>query len=387
MKNLRAGLVGVCFCLAAANAQPIPASSQTLTVSLAAMNVPQLADSPEPKVQAQTRVASALPTMSALAEMAGGWKSAEASQAGKQASPNTKLSIAVRELTIVPGDVVLLKDVAAISGADEAARAKAAAINLGLLPRLNSSVRLTAPIIEACLRKEGFNKEETHLWVPPQASVSREAQVLRREDVMREAAKIMQAASGQNPDDLVLRDWNLPTDSQIPAGASQVKIEPRQRGAIVGIQPFDVVVNVDGKEAMRTRGSVFVDVMVPVVRAAAAVDVGETIQRRHISIARAPQSSLPTRALCDADKAVGKICARAIQLGDVLRGDSLKSQILVNRNDVVIMAVNAPRMHLQTKGVAKTAGGEGDIITVINPTSGRETMARVVGPQRVEVIY
>ena len=51
------------------------------------------------------------------------------------------------------------------------------------------------------------------------------------------------------------------------------------------------------------------------------------------------------------------------------------------------MRLAAKGMTLTAKGVARQEGGEGDVIRVTNPTSGKDVMAKVAGPQRVEVVF
>jgi len=69
----------------------------------------------------------------------------------------------------------------------------------------------------------------------------------------------------------------------------------------------------------------------------------------------------------------------------MLRGELVRPQTLVKRNDTVIMEINGPRLRAQTKGVAQSQGTQGDVIPVINPTSGKQVLARVVGERKVEV--
>lgn len=87
----------------------------------------------------------------------------------------------------------------------------------------------------------------------------------------------------------------------------------------------------------------------------------------------------------NASDAAGKEAKRALRAGEVLRISDLKRPALVAKGATVTMVFEAPGMMLTAVGRALAEGGEGDSITVINPTSYRQVLAVVTAPGTVRV--
>ena len=320
-----------------------------------------------------------------LAEQAGARNAAPVSSAS--AAEGGKLSVSVRSQSTVTSDVMTLGAVAAITGANAVTRERLAAIRLGPAPRLGRAERVSAEQIEAALAREGVNPASVHLYVPRGASATRASWIVRRDSMKKAVVDALQKALERDSGELILRDWNLPEEIVVPAGKTDIQIELSARGKGFGTRNFNLVIFVDGRERETARGSVVVDALTPVVKAAAPIASGEKIEARHLTLAHAPMTELRRATLTETRMAEGKIAARSILAGEILRHDQLRPETLVNRNDVVMMLVSAPGMNLKARGVAQENGAEGDMITVTNPTSGKQVMARVTGPKQVEVIY
>jgi flagella basal body P-ring formation protein FlgA len=88
------------------------------------------------------------------------------------------------------------------------------------------------------------------------------------------------------------------------------------------------------------------------------------------------------RAVTDA---AGKETRRALKAGEIIRASDLKRPTLVAKGSNVTMLFVAPGMQLTSTGRALEDGGQGDSITVLNPTSYRKVEAVVVKAGTVRV--
>src|ERR1043165_4347483 len=68
-------------------------------------------------------------------------------------------------------------------------------------------------------------------------------------------------------------------------------------------------------------------------------------------------------------EAAGKEARRALRAGEIIRPSDLKRKTLVAKGSTVTMLFEAPGMRLTSVGRALVEGGEGESITVLNPTS------------------
>ena len=87
----------------------------------------------------------------------------------------------------------------------------------------------------------------------------------------------------------------------------------------------------------------------------------------------------------NASDAAGKEAKRALRAGEILRSSDLKHPTLVAKGSTVTMTFETPGINLTAVGRALAEGGEGDTITVLNPTSYRQVVAVVLAPGRVRV--
>jgi flagella basal body P-ring formation protein FlgA len=124
-----------------------------------------------------------------------------------------------------------------------------------------------------------------------------------------------------------------------------------------------------------------VDVVVPAHDIARGMLIGESdLAYKPIPVLRANTSIV--RAFADA---AGKEARRALRAGELIRESDLKHPTLVAKGANVTMVFEAPGMQLTAVGRALSEGGEGDSISVLNPTSYRQVSAVVVSAGTVRV--
>jgi len=117
-----------------------------------------------------------------------------------------------------------------------------------------------------------------------------------------------------------------------------------------------------------------VDIIVPAHDIARGSVIGEVdLDYKAVPAARAGAS-----ALRSPQDAAGKEARRVLKAGEIIRASDLKRRTMVAKGSNVTMLFEAPGMQLTALGRALEEGGEGDTITVLNPTSYRKVEAVVV---------
>ena len=82
---------------------------------------------------------------------------------------------------------------------------------------------------------------------------------------------------------------------------------------------------------------------------------------------------------------VGMETRRPLRAGDLIRSIDVKRHALVTKGSTVTMKFDAEGISLTAVGRAMADGADGDVITVLNPTSYRQVQALVVAPGEVRV--
>ena len=124
-----------------------------------------------------------------------------------------------------------------------------------------------------------------------------------------------------------------------------------------------------------------VDVAVPArdIARGAVIAAGD-LTYQAVAVARA--STGVVRRIADAS---GKEARRALRAGELIRTTDIKRPTLVAKGSTVTMIFEAPGMKLTAVGRALAEGGQGESITVLNPTSYRQVEATVIAPGTVRV--
>jgi flagella basal body P-ring formation protein FlgA len=111
---------------------------------------------------------------------------------------------------------------------------------------------------------------------------------------------------------------------------------------------------------------------------------GEVVQGTDLLVERRPRSELDPDITGTVD-VVGLAARRALRPGQPLRRSDLMRPELVHRNDWVTLVYESPGMVITARGKALEAGGEGDVVSVLNVQSKRTVQGTVSGPGRVHV--
>lgn len=87
-------------------------------------------------------------------------------------------------------------------------------------------------------------------------------------------------------------------------------------------------------------------------------------------------TATPRRGLSP-DEAVGQQLRTAVYEGRPITASHLTAPTLVSRNQIVTLAYESAALRIETEGRALAAGGEGDVIRVMNLTSRTTLNARI----------
>jgi flagella basal body P-ring formation protein FlgA len=149
---------------------------------------------------------------------------------------------------------------------------------------------------------------------------------------------------------------------------------------------FDVTLDLPTSAALRRQTTRFTGTAIETIEAVSVdhpVERGEILKASDLVMTRRPKSE--GAAIGDMHAAAGLAARHQLRPGQALRDADLMKPMIVQRNDAITIAYEAPGISLTLRGQAQDSGAIGDTINVANVQSKRVVQGVVTGPGRVMV--
>jgi flagellar basal body P-ring formation protein FlgA len=111
----------------------------------------------------------------------------------------------------------------------------------------------------------------------------------------------------------------------------------------------------------------------------------EIIGPGDVRVSPMPARRLPGPVLNDPALAIGQSPKRTLVAGQALSAADVGPPVMVAKGATVVMVVESPGLSMAAQGLALGAGGQNDVIQVMNPLSRAVVAARVTGPGRAVI--
>ena len=280
----------------------------------------------------------------------------------------------------VVGPTVRLSDLAALEGR----AVDFAEVEIGPAPEPGSSRRMSGQSLLARLREAGMDDEVAYT-IPATVSVSRAYQLLD-EGTLR---PIIEAQLGEKLGATERIDAiDVQRPARIPLGAFEVEVdEPAAHGTGGGFRRTDLRVLQQGTVVATVTARVKIASFGPVVVARQPVARGALLRSEDVRVEERRLDELPTTVVTAVEDVVGKEARVALAAGKPVTQQAVGSAAMVKRGDVVRVTIEKGGMLLSVAGQALDTAGVGERVRVVNDTSKRELVGRVVDHGTVHVVY
>ena len=280
----------------------------------------------------------------------------------------------------IAGATVRLSDLAALDGTG----VDFADVEICPAPEAGASRRISGQSVLAKLQEAGLGSDVAYT-IPATVGITRAHQVVD-ESALRptiEAKLGNRLAPGDRVDEI---DVQRPV--RIPLGAYEIEVDPPSSQATGGgfrrtevrvLQDGVVTANVPVRVKIATFGNVVV-ARQPIARGTILSEDDLRVEERRLD-------ELPTTVLTDPGEAVGREARVALAAGKPVTVQGLANAVLVKRGDHVRVLVEKGGMRLSIAGEAMDTGGAGERVRVVNASSKRELVGRVVDHGTVSVVY
>lgn len=173
----------------------------------------------------------------------------------------------------------------------------------------------------------------------------------------------------------------------LPNRPYSYKVIPPNKTDYLGTVPLRIVFDVFGQPSRKVSATVKIGVETDAIIVQKPIDRNQTIEKDDVTIVSMDMADLPSNIISRLEDAVGKKALRVINPKEVLRADIIEEPPMVRRNDVVSIVAESGSIRITATGEVKESGCRGARIKVVNLSSNKEVIARVMDSKMVQVEF
>ncbi len=185
--------------------------------------------------------------------------------------------------------------------------------------------------------------------------------------------------------ELRFKSIKLPKAYRIPAGKVHHQVVPAKPG-ILGSRRMTLMTRVDGQIKSNKSIRVELEALAEIVIAADDLRRGTIISDKDVEL-RYQDVSRFDSPIFSIDEVIGRRVKRSVRLGQPLQHKQIEFPPVIKRGERVVINIRSSGLALTAAGEAKEDGRIGETIRIINSSSGKEVLCRVVAPGQVEVEF
>ncbi|MFH1137359.1 MAG: flagellar basal body P-ring formation chaperone FlgA [Pseudomonadota bacterium] len=304
-----------------------------------------------------------------------------------QATPALgEITVRAEPEVLVRGPRVFLGDVSEITGEDQELTQKLSRLELARSPRPGNTSHIRQSLIESLLRRNGFPLDQIALHLPEKIIITRESQTLTAAWVRG----IVEQFIGQT-EPYQGRDWELVRlwtgrFPETPAGklAYNIVNTPSVNPTKLRLTIF---LTVDGRDEGKITANCQVDIKTAAVTAARRLEAGQTIGPGDLSSAKVSLAKIRPGALTSPEQGLGLTVRQRINPGEPILDQDLQEGKAVKKGDMVTLIARDGFLKVASPGQVKQDAALGETVSVLNLSSKKVVLGKVIDSGSVEVSF
>ena len=173
----------------------------------------------------------------------------------------------------------------------------------------------------------------------------------------------------------------------LPAGSLDYEVVAPQQWEGWGNASISVIVRQGSRVIRNLSVRIEVEALAEMVVTVRQIDHGSIIVAGDLAVRKLDLAVVQGRYMGRIEDVIGKKARTTFKANMPLRSDQLEKVPLVKTGQLVTIVAENERMRITVTGKAKSAGSEGDMITVQNLNSLKELPARVIDAGTVQIVY
>ena len=282
-------------------------------------------------------------------------------------------------------DLILLKDLVHIYGADSQLNQRIGRIEMGKVLPLRQSRAIDEKDIRLSIKRAGIKSEKIEITLSQPISVTRAAMTVSPDSIKTDVRNFILNHLPFKKSAVTIKEihWSGPVN--LPKGKLSYHIEPKYHSDLVGKTSLTIFFNVNGQVEKRLLVFVRVEVVEKVVLARNLISRGQLIQRSDLKLRALELSQIKGQPLTDIEALLGKRASHHIYPKQVILENDVEIPPVVKRGDTVKIVVYFSNLTATAHGVVKENGRIGDKIKVVNIDSKKSLYATVIDQSTVKI--
>jgi flagella basal body P-ring formation protein FlgA len=176
-------------------------------------------------------------------------------------------------------------------------------------------------------------------------------------------------------------------DPQVPVGALTFSVSHGRGVELAGPTVLHLLVAGSGGYQRRLRVTTAIERETRVWVAKRDLERGAVLSKADVAGEYRSVRRLPNDATRELDAVLAKQLTRSVAAGAVVRTSMLDDVPVVSRGAQVSLVAKRGALRIATPGIVREDAGAGEMVSVVNPASGKVVNGRVVDARTVEVIF
>lgn len=298
-----------------------------------------------------------------------------------------RIDVRIQQAVRVDADRMTLGAIARIDAGDPGLAATLGALDVGRSPQPGQRRQLGRPSLLLRLKQAGLDERQIRFSGAPSVVVTRDTVTLTQARIAQAASDWVMAHQPYDPDRVRVIGVQTAGDMDLPSGNVTYRVEPPETMDFLRPVSLSMEFSVDGKPVKRTRATVNLAIMAPVVVSRKPLARYQIVAEPDVDVELRDLTTLSGPVFGNPAEVVGQRMRRSIGSHVVLREDLVELPPVVRRGDVVTIVAESGGLRATTLGKVRGVGRRGERIGVVNLGSGKTVHARVIDARTVAVDF
>ena len=304
-----------------------------------------------------------------------------------ETTDSTLTSISLFEKTEINDADIRLGAISEIQNGDLVLIQKLQSLVIGAAPLPGKSRNFDEPYIRARLKQSDIDLAQVAIKSPGLIEVSTKSIEITKKMIEGMVIAFLDNKIPWDKNRVRVKLIQTSENIVLPNKPYSYKVIPPNNTNYLGTVPLNVVFDVFGQSPKKACTTVKIEVETNAVVVQKPLNRNQTIEKDDVYNVSMDMADLPSNYISSLEDVVGKKTLRAMNPKEIIRTDIVVLPPMVKRNDRVSIVAESGTLLITAVGEVKESGGRGDRVKVVNLSSNKEVIARVLDPKTVRVEF
>ncbi len=300
-----------------------------------------------------------------------------------QVEINMKDRVTLKEQTITIGDISTV-----IGGNVELVK-KISDIKVGRTPWANNFRKINVDFLKMRLRNSSISLSDIIFNGARAVTISVETTKITGVEIAQKAREYLLSVLPVMDRETTVELGRMPADQWVPRKRDEIVLDVSLVDSNKDRGNIELIVTARSNTTPLFKVSVIFKVRVfeDVVIAKRKIGRRQRLTREDIFLGKREISKIHNLSFSSVDDLTGKVAVRTILSNAIITENIVEIPPTVQKGSVVKLYIEANNFSIVTKGLAQEAGRTGEVIRVRNLDSKKVLYGKIVGPERVQIIF